>query len=120
MLADALLGVFTDRPDGRFLVIPVGDFVVDGDAQQVFPLGAPGHQLVQVVLAENAADFPLGTALVVPEVGLEPVGGEHHGPPPELPFQAVGIEGSLLSPDVGVLAGALGLHHCQRQSVLPE
>ena len=120
MLADALLGVFTDRPDGRFLVIPVGDLIVDDDAQQVFPLGAAGHQLVQVVLAENAADFPLGTALVVPKVGFEPVGGEHHGPPPELPFQAVGIERSLLSPDVGVFAGALGLYHCQRQPVLPE
>ena len=120
MLPETPLHLFTDRADGLLLIIPVGDCIVDGHAGQVQALGAAVHELLQVVLAENTADLPLGAAPVVPEIGGKAVGGEHHGAAAIPALQTIGIQHRLLAADVGVLAGALGLHHGQGQAVPAE
>ena len=67
---------------------------------------------MQVVFAENAADFPLWGGLVIPEIGFKAIGGEHHGAAAELPFQTVRVQIRLFPPDVGVTAGAFGFYYC--------
>ena len=120
MLAEAQPYLLTHRADGRLLIVAVCDFVVDGYAQQIQPLRPAVHQLLQIIPAENAADLSLGAGLVIPEVRLEPVGGEHHGAASKFPLQTVGVQHRLLAADVRVLAGALGLDNGQRQAVLAE
>ena len=120
MLAEPLRNLLTYRPDGFFLVIPVCDFVINGNIHQIHPLGAPVHQLLQVILAENATDLPLRGGLVIPEVGFKAIGGEHHGAAAKLPFQTIRIQNRLFASNVGVLAGALGFHHRQGQAVLSK
>ena len=120
MLPKALVEFFADGADGLFLVIAVCDLVINGDGEQIAALCPPGHQLLQIVLAENPADAALGAGLIVPEPGFKAVGGKDHGAASELAFQAVGIQYGLLAPDAGVLAAALGLHHRKRQAVLAE
>ena len=91
MLAEPLIDLAADRPDGFFLIIPVGDFVVDGNAHQIQPLRAAVHQPLQIVFAENAADFSLGASLIVPEICFKAVGGEYHGAAAKFPFQAIRV-----------------------------
>ena len=114
MLAEPLLYLPTYRPDGFFLVIPVGDFVVDGNAHQIQPLSTAVHQLLQVIFAENAADFPLWGSLIVPEIHFKAVSGEYHGATAKFSLQAIRIQSRLLSPDIGVLTGTFGFYHRQR------
>lgn len=78
VFSNSELDLFTDCADGFFLVVSVCDFVVDGDVDEVEPFGAAVHEFLEVVFAEDAADFSLGSALVVPEVGFKAVGGEDH------------------------------------------
>ena len=108
------------RPDGLLLVVTVSNLVINGNSQQVFPLRPAVHQLLQVVFAENSADFPLGASLIVPKVRLEAVGGEHHGPPAKPALQAVGVQYRLFPAVVEILAGAFGLHHRQGQAILAK
>ena len=120
MLAEPLRNLFAHRSDGFLLVIPVSDFVINGNAHQIHPLGAPVHQLLQVILAENATDLPLRGGLVIPEVGFKAIGGEHHGAAAKFPFQTIRIQNRLFASNVWVLAGALGFHHRQGQAVLSK
>ena len=46
VFAEPLGNMSAHRPDGLFLVIPVGDFVINGGIFQIQPLGAAVHQLL--------------------------------------------------------------------------
>ena len=120
MLAELLLHLPAYRTDGLLLIVAVGDLVVNGNAHQVQPLGAAVHQLLQIILAEHAADLALRAALIVPKVGFKAVGGEHHRAAAEFSFQTVRIQNRLPAPAIRVLAGALCFHHRQRQTVFSE
>ena len=120
MLAESLFQLLAHRPNGLFLVVAVGDLVVNGHRLQLEPLGAAVHELLQVLPAENPAHRPLGPGGIVPEIGLTAVGGEHHGAASKLPFQTVGVLHRLGAPIVGVPAGALGLDDRQRQAILSK
>ena len=115
---EALRDVGADSPDGVFLVVAVGDFVVDCNGVQRLFLGAAVHQLLQVVLAEHPAHGTLRAALLIPEIGGVAVGGKQHRTAAKLLLQTVCIKLSLLAPDVGVFGAALGFNDRQRQAVL--
>ena len=115
---EPLRDVGAHRPDGIFLVVAVGDFIVNFDGVQRFFLGAAVHQLLQVVLAEHPAHGTLRAALLIPEIGGVAVGGKQHRTAAKLLLQTVCIKLSLLAPDVGVFGAALGLDDRQRQAVL--
>ena len=85
-----------------FLIISVSDFIVNGNGVQSLSLGAAVHQLRQVILAENTADFSLRCGSVIPEISFKAVCGKHHRAATEFPFQTIGIEHGLLSAYVGV------------------
>ena len=115
---EALRNMGADCPDGVFLIVAVGDFIVNFDGVQRLFLGAAVHQLLQVVLAEHPAHGTLRAALLIPEIGGVAVGGKQHRAAAEFLFQTVRIELRLLAPDVGVLGAALGLNDRQRLAVL--
>ena len=115
---EALRNMGADCPDGVFLVVAIGDFIVNFDGVQRLFLGAAVHQLLQVVLAEHPAHSTLRAALLIPEIGGVAVGGEQHRAAAEFLFQTVRIELRLLAPDVGVFGTALGFNNRQRQAVL--
>ena len=73
---EALRNMGADSPDGVFLIVTVGDLIVNFDGVQRLFLGAAVHQLLQIVLAEHAAHRPLRAACFVPEIGGVAVGGE--------------------------------------------
>ena len=75
---------------------------------------------MQIVFAENAADFPLRAGLVVPKIGFKAVRCEHHRPAAKFSLQTVGIQDCLFTSNIRVLAGALGLHHRQGQAVFSK
>ena len=79
MLPKAHSQLLADGTDGFFLIVAVGNLIVNGNCHQVLLLRPAVHQLLQIVTAENAADLPLGAGQIVPEIGLKAVGGEHHG-----------------------------------------
>ena len=120
MFPKALLDPSTYCTDSLFLIVAVGNFIVYRHRVQRLPPAPAVHKLLQVIPAENAAYPPLGAGLVIPKVGVKAVGGEHHGPAAKFALQAVGVEHGLLAAVVGVLAGALGLYHSQRQAVLAK
>ena len=91
VLSESETDLLTYCADCFFLVVAVGDTIVDGNGHQIHALCSAVHEFLQIIFAENAADFALGAALIVPEVGFETVGGEHHGTTTEFAFQAVCI-----------------------------
>ena len=115
---EPLRDVGAHRTDGIFLVVAVGDLVVDLNGVQRLFLGAAVHQLLQIILAEHAAHRPLRAACFVPEIGGVAVGGKQHRAAAEFLFQTVRIELRLLAPDVGVFGAALGLDDRQRLAIL--
>ena len=115
---EALRNMGADCPDGVFLIVAVGDFIVNFDGVQRLFLGAAVHQLLQVVLAEHPAHSTLRAALLIPEIGGVAVGGKQHRTAAKLLLQTVCIKLSLLAPDVGVFGAALGFNDRQRQAVL--
>ena len=115
---EALRDVGAHRPDGVFLIVAVGDFIVNFDGVQRLFLGAAVHQLLQVVLAEHSAYGTLRATLLIPEIGGVAVGGKQHRTAAKLLLQTVCIELRLLAPDVGVLGAALGLDDRQRLAIL--
>ena len=115
---EALRNMGADCPDGVFLVVTVGDFIVNFDGVQRLFLSAAVHQLLQVVLAEHPAHGTLRAALLIPEIGGVAVGGKQHRTAAKLLLQTVCIKLSLLAPDVGVFCAALGFNDRQRQAVL--
>ena len=115
---EALRNMGADCPDGVFLVVAIGDFVVDCNGVQRLFLGAAVHQLLQVVLAEHPAHGTLRAALLIPEIGGVAVGGKQHRTAAKLLLQTVCIKLSLLAPDVRVFGAALGFNDRQRQAVL--
>ena len=120
VLSEAEAELFTDSADGFFLVDAVGNRVIYRYFQQILPLCSAVHQLLKIILAENAADPALRAGLVIPEICLEPVGGKHHGTAAKLPFQTVGVQNRLLPTNVRVLAGTLCLDYRQGQTVFAE
>ena len=115
--SEALRDMSADCPDGVFLVIAVGDFVVDCNGVQRLFLGAAVHQLLQIVLAEHPAHGTLRAALLIPEIGGVAVGGKQHRTAAKFLLQTVCIKLGLLAPDVGVFGAALGFNDRQRQAV---
>ena len=115
--SEALRDMSADCPDGVFLVIAVGDFVVDCNGVQRLFLGAAVHQLLQIVLAEHPAHGTLRAALLIPEIGGVAVGGKQHRTAAKLLLQTVCIKLGLLAPDVGVFGAALGFNDRQRQTI---
>ena len=115
---EPLRDVGAHRTDGVFLVVAVGDLIVNFNGVQRLFLGAAVHQLLQIILAEHAAHRPLRAACFVPEIGGVAVGGEQHRAASEFLFQTVCIELCLFAPDVGVLGAALGLDDRQRLAIL--
>ena len=115
---EALRNMGADCPDGVFLIVAVGDFIVNFNGVQRLFLGAAVHQLLQVVLAEHPAHGTLRAALLIPEIGGVAVGGKQHRTAAKLLLQTVCIKLSLLAPDVGVFGAALGFNDRQRQAVL--
>jgi len=115
---EPLRDVGAHRTDGVFLVVAVGDLIVNFNGVQRLFLGAAVHQLLQIILAEHAAHRPLRAALLIPEIGGVAVGGKQHRTAAKLLLQTVCIKLSLLAPDVGVLGAALGLDDRQRLAIL--
>ena len=115
---EPLRDVGAHRTDGVFLIVAVGDFIVNFNGVQRLFLGAAVHQLLQVILAEHPAHGTLRAALLIPEIGGVAVGGKQHRTAAEFLFQTVCIKLSLLAPDVGVFGAALGFNDRQRQAVL--
>ena len=120
MLAKSLADLFADRPDGFLLVIAIRNFVIYGDTHQIQPLCPPIHELLQILFAENPADFALRAGLIVPEIGLKSVGGEHHGTAVESSFQTVCVQKRLSAPGIGIPAGSFGLYQCKGKAILAK
>ena len=120
MLSKPLSDLLAYSTDGFLLVVAVCDSVIDRNGHQIFPFGTTVHQLLQIVFAEYAANFTLRAALIVPEVGFETIGREHHGATSEFSLQTVSVQHGLFAAYVRVFAGSLGLHHCEWQAVFPE
>ena len=78
MLAEALIQLLANCTNGFFLIVAVSDLIINGNFHQILSLAAAVHQLLQIVLAEDTADLPLGARLVIPEIGFKAVGGKHH------------------------------------------
>ena len=120
MFTEALPDLLTYGTDSFLLVIAVRNLIVNRDCHEIQTLGSTVHELLQIALAEYTTDFALGTALVVPEISLKTIGGKHHGTATKLPLQAIRIQHSLLSANIGVFAGSLGFHNCQRQTIFAK
>ena len=91
VLSESETDLLTYCADCFFLVVAVGDTIVDGNGHQIHALCSAVHELLQIVFAEYAANSALGAALIVPEVGFETVSGKHHGTTTELAFQTVSV-----------------------------
>ena len=115
---EPLRDVGAHRTDGVFLVVAVGDLIVNFNGVQRLFLGAAVHQLLQIILAEHAAHRPLRAACFVPEISGVAVGGEQHRAAAEFLFQTVRIQLRLFTPNVGVFCAALGLDDRQRLAIL--
>ena len=112
MLSKPLSDLLAYSTDGFLLVVAVCDSVIDRNGHQIFPFATTVHQLLQIVFAEYAANFTLRAALIVPEVGFETIGREHHGATSEFSLQTVSVQHGLFAAYVRVFAGSFGLHYC--------
>ena len=79
VLSESETDLLTYCADCFFLVVAVGDTIVDGNGHQIHSLCSAVHEFLQIIFAKNAADFALGAALIIPEIGFKAVGGKHHG-----------------------------------------
>ena len=101
------------------LVMPAGDPGVDVRVAQRFAGAAALDHQLQLVAGVEALHLPRRVpGGVVPQPVLVAVGVEDHRSPLVPGLQAVRIQLGLLLTHLRTLAGALGLHHRQRQPVL--
>ena len=104
VLTETVHDVIADCTDGFFLVIAVGNLIVDNNSIKILPLAAPGHELLQSILTEKTTYLALRGGLVIPKVCLEAVCREHHGAAAKPLLQTVRIQHCLLTSDIRVFA----------------
>ena len=102
VLPEPKTDLLTNSTNCFLLIISISNLIVDGNRHQIQTLRPTVHQLLQITLAEYTANFTLRAALIVPEVGFETVGSEHHWTATKFALQAVCVQDGLFASDVRI------------------
>ena len=114
----AFFKMVADRPYRLFLIITVGNPVVDLNRAQLLPGGPPVNQPLQVI-RENTADPALWPGPVIPDKIVGTIGIKDDRPGARSSFQDNRrIAGPGGSP-AGILKGPFGFDYSQGQPVFP-
>ena len=120
MLAHAVHDLCADRTYGLLLIVTVRDLIAYRDGEQVRLDRTAIHQTLEVRTAEDPADASLRSGEVVPEIGLETVGSEHHRSAFEPAFETIRIEHGLRHTHVRIDTRLLGLDDRERKAIFTE
>ena len=114
----SILDIAADSANGFFLIVAVGNTVLNHHGFQLFLLGPAAQQLLQIRLGKNPAGPALRRSQIVPNVGIKAVGHKQNRTPAGHFFQTICVQLGLLGADLRVFGGSFRLHDGQRQTVL--
>ena len=105
--------------DGRFLIVPPGDGLIDSYIFQTASHTLQVEQLFQVTPGIDPGDSPF-RILMIQNPGLKSVGQENDRTPSLFFRDEIRVQRRLLPPSGDIHTGALGFHDCQHPSVTAQ